>query len=344
MAIAFRNVFTSANTAVSSLNITVPSTVVNGDLMLLTVGVQSGSRTITTPTGWTVLQDTPISTLGRKATYYRVAVGAEASTVYTISIVGGTARIDAAIVAYSGVDTLSPINVSSGQANASSTSIVAPTVTTTVGNTRLVFLGTTIVGASGITPPTGETERADYGPASSMRSEVADETIATASATGTRTATGSSAGENAGHLVALNPIVSGAGTGDAGTGADTTAGASTSTQADAASGTDTTTHKRPATPKRCTSAKPNTHVPAAHIVDSLACWRHANTNTPFDASRKRRWQVPPACIRTRLAATSGENTKIRAANQCILCVRAACVRDNGNATAAGSTDSPVQCR
>jgi hypothetical protein len=61
---------------------------------------------------------------------------------------------------YSGVDPTNPIDASSGQANASSTSVVAPSVD--VSGSGAVLVSLVGVAANGsVTPPASMTERVD---------------------------------------------------------------------------------------------------------------------------------------------------------------------------------------
>jgi len=108
-----------------------------------------------------------------------------------------------AIVAYSGVDTTTPINVENGQTTAASTSHSTPSITTTVANTMLVA-SFGLAGTGTWTAPAGMTERSDS-TAQAVALEVADLLQASAGATGTRTATASVSKVGATHLLALKP-------------------------------------------------------------------------------------------------------------------------------------------
>ena len=111
-------------------------------------------------------------------------------------------------MAYTGVDGTTPIDVHGGQLNASSTSITAPSITTTGANRMIVgFFGTPVL--TSVTPPGGMTERFDQTVPSTntykVTSEAASQSVAGAGATGTRVATAVNAAANIGQLVALNP-------------------------------------------------------------------------------------------------------------------------------------------
>ena len=115
------------------------------------------------------------------------------------------ANLSGGIVAYRGVSTVTPIDVSGNQANASSVNVVAPSVTTTTGCARVVGLFSSF-SASSMTPPGTMTERFDVvtsEPAWDINVTAADQVLNVPAATGTRTATATAAGVNIGALVAL---------------------------------------------------------------------------------------------------------------------------------------------
>ena len=110
------------------------------------------------------------------------------------------------MLAYSGVSTSNPIDVSGGQTASSSANLTAPSVVTTVANAMLVGL----YGMNGVrtlTQPAGMAERLEVANANGEKvtSEAADVVKATAGATGNKVATSASAGKNVGQLIALRP-------------------------------------------------------------------------------------------------------------------------------------------
>src|SRR5690349_8172148 len=100
MAIAFRDSATS--TGNGSLSITIPSTVIVGDYMLLHITAINGG-TVSTPSGWTLKRtDTGNGSSGSSAIsriYERVTQGGDASSSVSPTVSG---RVAASIVAYSG--------------------------------------------------------------------------------------------------------------------------------------------------------------------------------------------------------------------------------------------------
>ncbi len=201
----------SAQAVTTSTSITVdkPTGTVQNDVMVATIFTRSdsdeGAITQTGPAGWTLVRRTAQG--GNDAiemeTWRKVAGASEPANYawgFVQSAGGGAIGI---IQAYSGVDTATPVDVEGGQLNASSTSVTAPSITTTVANTMLVgSFG--IRSLSTFTPPTGMTERVDAAQTSAGL-EGTDELFAGAGATGTRVATGTVAGANIAHILALRP-------------------------------------------------------------------------------------------------------------------------------------------
>ena len=118
------------------------------------------------------------------------------------------------IVAYiDAANQANPINIFGGQANASSLTATAPSVTTTVANTRLLtFVGAATGTAnvndnwSGLVNELWDTSSTSQGPPSRTSSGFSDEAIAATGATGTRTGTNAVAAVNIGQAVAIAPL------------------------------------------------------------------------------------------------------------------------------------------
>lgn len=194
----------SANTTSQALN--VPAGVAAGNILIAQIAVRGGSgTTITPPAGWTTILVNNSGTTIRQGIYYRIADGTEPAS-YSFGI-SPQQRTAAAMVAYSGVDGASPINASSTRTNASSTSVTANGVTTTVASAMLVGLFATSH-ASSFTPPGGMAEQADQnggaGP-NGVTVAISDEAQAVAGASGLRTATAADAAISIGSLLALKP-------------------------------------------------------------------------------------------------------------------------------------------
>src|SRR3989338_787678 len=220
-----------------TLSIPVPAGTAAGDLLLYAVN-DDGCASITWPAGFTELQRTDVGSADGQCwtIAYKVATGTETNLDYIDS---SSWSISGSVVAYSGVDTTSPINISNQTTSATSSNpwtLTSNSMTTTAANTQLVWFGAadTDSAASGFdgssctsvtttyTPPSGFTKRSDiqglvnpytcFNPMS-----VADSVQATAGATGVLTgslvSTGRGTASTGVMLVALNPASGGGGGG-----------------------------------------------------------------------------------------------------------------------------------
>ncbi len=181
-----------------------------GDVMVAQVTVRGGTATsVATPAGWSAI--TPrYSTASHVSSwlFYRVATASEPGS-YTWSF-NSSQQASGVLIAYSGVNTSSPIRSYSGQVNASTTAITAPSITASSGDMLLYFASTTNrVGTSTtnttVTAPSGMTEGAEVNAlvSSGTVSEVADQRLTTAGSTGSRTGNANQPWNNVGQLVAL---------------------------------------------------------------------------------------------------------------------------------------------
>jgi hypothetical protein len=193
----------------ASITIPKPAGAVEGDLLLAVVAHQGGTaRGMTPPTGWTAVPNGDIAqgTNARIHAWYRVA-GAEEPDAYLFTLTGGSAQDTAGgILAISGANT-APIDASAGQANAtSSKNATAPSVTTTVPSTLLVYGGSANSGVT-FTPPVGMTEHLDLATTGTYRvaTTVATQERAATGATGTRVATMPSSVKSATVAIAIRP-------------------------------------------------------------------------------------------------------------------------------------------
>ena len=202
--IMFRSAATGSARDASGITVNKPSGVATGDLLLAALDVRRAPN-ITAPAGWTLIRTTTNGTAMRQAVYYRIATASEPSSYrWTFS---DTRSAAATILAYRGAAAATPVNASTGRTNASSTSVVANSVTTTVPNALLVgFFG--LASNPSVNPPTGMIEAAEAtqsGGQDKMVIEAADALLPASGATGNRTAVASSAAVNIGQLVAIRP-------------------------------------------------------------------------------------------------------------------------------------------
>jgi hypothetical protein len=202
---AFRSVSNTTYASRTNTTVTAPAGIADDDILVLFMflGVVGGAPTPTPPSGFTQIgSGTDVTDPGNfngKSYVWWKRASSEGSD-YTITHTG--ANTQAVIAAYSGCTTSgSPVDALSSNTGAVS-SAVATAVTTTVGNTHLLYLAHDWTGSGALTPPTGMGERFDglvY---------LADEAISSTGATGDRTQTNgnSAAGEQwAAWLVALKP-------------------------------------------------------------------------------------------------------------------------------------------
>ena len=200
----YRSASSATTTPITSHTINKPAGVVTNDVLVAGITVR-GAPTITAPSGWTLVRSDLSGTIIKQEVYRKVA-GASEPASYTWTFALPVDGVVGAIAAYSGVNTTTPIDVSGGQTNASSTSVTAPSITTTVANTMLVgFFGT--ADDATFTAPGSMTERSDVlvDTTFDVSAESADATQAPAGASGTKVATASKATINIGQLVALKP-------------------------------------------------------------------------------------------------------------------------------------------
>ena len=145
--IALRGI-ASATTTGTSLTINTPTGVVDGDVMIVSIsqsGTAAGSQVVPTCTGWTAIDGRVLRTsspYNYGAVLYKVAASEGASYTFTL----GTATTSAvgAISAYSGVNPVSPFDVTPGTITANtggSTAVTATAITTVSANTLILMCG-----------------------------------------------------------------------------------------------------------------------------------------------------------------------------------------------------------
>lgn len=192
--------------AVASISVDVPAGIAVGDILLAQIAVRGGSdTTVTPPAGWSVVLTHNRGTTLQQAIFYRIADGSEAAS-YDFDF-SPNQRASGGMLAYRGVDTAFPVNVSSTRDNASSSSVTANAVTPTVSDAMIVgFFATSTV--TSFTPPAGMTERYEAATAAGPNGvavEAADVLQVAAASSGNKVATAGAAAVNLGALVALKP-------------------------------------------------------------------------------------------------------------------------------------------
>lgn len=216
-AINYRSASFGDNAAgATTIVIDTPAGAAVGDVLVVSIAhVHYSGFTFMSAAGFTPVQRTTDSSSIVQFTGYRVLTATPpASYTFTFQSddIGGTASVKAAggIIAYSGVDTASPVMTSAAQTNASSTTMTAPAVTTTTANAMIIaFHGTAIAGT--VTAGSSMTQRYQAtsgggGSAGTKRTSAGQDVLqAVAGSSGTKTATNSAAAVNIGHTVALSP-------------------------------------------------------------------------------------------------------------------------------------------
>jgi hypothetical protein len=198
MAPTYRNIATLGGSSGTSAAISKPSGVVDDDVMLAYLHVE-GTKALTPPSGWTLIDSRPAGSTFTDYLYWKRAASEGSS--YTWSWSGNAWRegfIYAAQGCITGVD---PWDAWS-EADGDGSTTTWPGVTT-AGADRLLVMGAANWFGGGWTPGSGQTERYDGGGSNNLVCmELAQ---AGAGASGDKTATGAGGSVWVGHLIALKP-------------------------------------------------------------------------------------------------------------------------------------------
>jgi hypothetical protein len=197
----------STATPAASVSINVPAGVQPGDLMLAQIAVRGGSsQVINPPSGWNLVRSDYSGTSIVQAIFSHVVPASPAEPAsYTWSFKAGN-NATAGIADFLGANGVPAVDVTSGQGNASSTSITAPslTISSASPSDHLVCFFATAGGIT-MTTPAGTTQAWSF-PAVSYGIGAAMSDIVTVSpgSTAAEVATGSNAYANVGAQVALH--------------------------------------------------------------------------------------------------------------------------------------------
>ena len=137
--------------SLSSLDLTPPTGTAAGDILIAQVRNQSGRAWSTGATGWTKIREDNDGTIVQ-AIFWKLATASEPAS-YNFTV-GASARLTGSIYAFRGLNTSTPVDVSSGGTNSASP-ITAPSLTTTVAGDMVVVMYTAKDGDGTITPPAG---------------------------------------------------------------------------------------------------------------------------------------------------------------------------------------------
>src|SRR5262249_51642947 len=193
-----------------------PSSVAVGDLMLAQIAPHNNDATITAPAGWTPIGNRRTGTNVEQALYYRIAdstdtVGKTYSWSWTTA-----SDADGAILAYSGVDSVNPFDVTPTDNTGTSTTATATGVTTTQNGDMLVAFYAVAANTT-LTQNSGQGLTQEYTALSQGGNKVrftgADGTQASAGASGNKTGTVGNSQSWVAHLAALMPTLASDGSG-----------------------------------------------------------------------------------------------------------------------------------
>lgn len=210
------NVTTATNGASSSITVSKPANVANGDVLVAVLNSSvTGGTWDTVPAGWT---QGAIYSATRNTAFFTKPIpsaAAETATDYTWHTSGGSGRIGALIFRATGVDGTTPIEAAGSGVGAGTSSIVDPAVTAVSSEALLIAAFSSYLNtgtANAITKPGSMTNVGGWSvtsgtPASASSVHlVAFETLSASGSTGTRTATVSPSGTGAaGLMVTLKP-------------------------------------------------------------------------------------------------------------------------------------------
>ena len=146
---------------VNTITVNKPAGVLSGDLLIAYISKTMYGVGDLAPSGWTLIRTDSNSSCCRSGIYYKVATSSEPAS-YTWNIAGSETYGIGTIQVYRGADTTSPINAHGATTPISGTSYQAPSITTTVADTRLVTFFVARNGTATWTPPTGMTEAYDF--------------------------------------------------------------------------------------------------------------------------------------------------------------------------------------
>lgn len=203
----------AAGTSATTITINKPSGVVEGDIMLVNIG-QEDNNTLANPSllGWTVAAGTSNNNAGtsRRATVlYKIATATEGSN-YTFALNNSSGNVDhyaGAIVAFSGVNCTTPIDITGAYSTANASTVNAASITTTTANAAVLMFG--MAGDNenwsnwSATTPATLNELYDVNNGSSITVGAAWAIRAAAGATGVGAATLTDNERNAGILIGL---------------------------------------------------------------------------------------------------------------------------------------------
>lgn len=180
---AFRSITTATHTTTATWTVNKPSGVVDGDLLIVALGLVSGTTVNTVPAGWTLVSRTVFSTQ-ELFIYAKVASGEGASWnwVFATTPTGGSHCL-----AFSNPGPGSAPYTDGGTSISATSALAAPSVNPlSAQDLLLVVYFSRTSSAGSMTQPIGMTERADTAPQSTRCIASNTEALTSNAATGTR--------------------------------------------------------------------------------------------------------------------------------------------------------------
>ena len=170
MTVAFRSLTSTTYASRTNTTLTAPAGLANGDILLAAIitGANNPGVASTPPAGFTALPGSPTTVFdaggfyGKLAVYKKVAASESGSYTFTHA----TASSQGVLLAVSGADGTSPVDVSSSNfsgtgATGGGNTTTATGVTTTNPADLLVYLAHDWTGSGALSPPAGFTENFD---------------------------------------------------------------------------------------------------------------------------------------------------------------------------------------
>jgi hypothetical protein len=199
MAASFRSANTNTS-ATTSVSVTKPTGVIDGDLLIGVVAVRSTTGSPATPSGWNLLDTTSVGN-DKCYSFYKVASGEGASQAFTCT---GATTMTASVMAYKDAHPTLPIDAHASASNSVSvTTVTAPDITTTGLNRTLLrfYAGPSVTTTNAWNSIAGYTEQFD-----TSGQALDDKLVAAAGAVGTQVGTtDTTVAEAWAHSIAITP-------------------------------------------------------------------------------------------------------------------------------------------
>jgi len=211
MAVLVQEVKSDGSASGTSLTASGFAALAVNDLLISHFAINEEGRTITIPASWTQIVLTAGNGIESQLAYKIVDAGDVSGNSFAFSVSGGVVALELAVSHIKNARISGVITTSSGQANAASGTVTAPTVTPTLAESLLMFFATlqtaakTVSGYAVATSSPTFTENYDNG-GNTIQIAGAAGTRTEVTATGAGTATiSSTTPDNIGQMVVVSP-------------------------------------------------------------------------------------------------------------------------------------------